>query len=86
MGSHMKTTIEISDSLLAQARKLAAREETTVRALVEQGLRQVVAQYKVRGTAFHLRDASFKGEGLNAQASGASWEELRAQIYQGRGG
>jgi hypothetical protein len=34
----MKTTVEISDSLLREARKLARREGTTLRALVEQGL------------------------------------------------
>lgn len=32
----MKITIEISDSLLEEARKLAARERTTVHAFVEQ--------------------------------------------------
>jgi len=35
----MKTTIDIADPLLDEARKLAAREGTTLRALVERGLR-----------------------------------------------
>ena len=38
----MKTTIEISDPLLEAARQVAGREKTTVRALVEEGLRQVI--------------------------------------------
>jgi hypothetical protein len=40
----MKTTVEIADPLLREARKIAARERTTLRALVEQGLRRVVAE------------------------------------------
>lgn len=45
----MKTTIEIPDSLLEEARKLASQEGTTVRALVETGLRQVLSERKKRG-------------------------------------
>jgi len=81
----MKTTIEISNSLLEEARKLAAKEGTTVRALVEQGLRQVVTDRKSRGV-FKLRKATFKGEGLQTSFAGATWEQMRDAIYQGRGG
>jgi hypothetical protein len=63
----MKTTIEISDLLLRQARKLAAREGVTLRALVERGLRRVVTETKP-GAPFKLRRASFKGKGLQARA------------------
>ena len=38
----MKTTVEISDALLDEARRAAARERTTVRALIEEGLRKVI--------------------------------------------
>lgn len=76
----MKTTIEISDSLLEEPRKLAARERTTVRALVEQGLRHVVTQRKSRGL-FKLRKATFKGEGLQTGFAGATWEQMRDTIY-----
>ena len=47
----------------SEARKIAAREGTTLRALVEQGLRQVVAQKKKPQKRFKLRDASFGGAG-----------------------
>ena len=60
----MKTTVEIDDSLLREARKLAAREGTTLRALVEQGLRRVLAETKRPRKKFKLRKASFKGDGL----------------------
>jgi hypothetical protein len=71
MGSHMKTTVEISDALLFEAKKVAAREGTTVRTLIEQGLRQALAGRAKRGH-FKLRKATFKGRGLGAGAHGAS--------------
>ncbi len=81
----MKTTVDIPDSLLEEARKLASREGTTVRALVEQGLRRVLAERKRTG-AFRLRKASFKGTGLQPGVAGASWEQIRSLVYEGRGG
>ena len=81
----MKTTVEISDSLLEEARKLAAKDGTTVRAFVEQGLRRIVAERKSRGV-FNLRKATFVGNGLQPGAAGATWEQIRDVIYEGRGG
>ena len=81
---HMKTTVEIPDSLLEQAKQLAMRERTTVRALVEAGLRRIVAEHK-RAKAFKLRKASFRGKGLQPQMAGAEWQQIRDTIYEGRG-
>jgi Arc/MetJ family transcription regulator len=81
----MKTTIEISDSLLEEAKRLAAKEGTTVRAYVEQGLRRIVAERKTRGK-FTLRNATFKGTGLQPGVQDPTWEKIRQAIYQGRGG
>ena len=85
MGAHMKTTVEISDALLDEARKVAAREGTSLRTLIEQGLRQVVSASKPR-RAFRLRKASFKGRGLSADAKALDWQQLREMSYDGRGG
>lgn len=86
MGAHMKTTIEIADALLTDAKRVAAREGVTVRALVEQGLRRVLDERK-RGAAgaFKLRKASVKGRGLQAGVQGASFDRLRELAYEGRG-
>lgn len=80
----MKTTIEISDPLLREARELAAREGITFRTLVERGLRRVIAERKP-DTPFKLRRASFKGRGLQADLRNASWDKLRDLAYEGRG-
>lgn len=86
MGAHMKTTIEISDAVLTDARKLAAREGLTLRALVELGLLRRLIAEKKRATGFRLRRASYKGNGLQAGRQGASWERLREMAYEGHGG
>ena len=85
MATHMKTTIEIADPILNEARRLASREGVTLKALVELGLRRVIAEKK-SGGAFKLRKASFKGKGLQPAAKQAGWEGLRALAYEGRGG
>jgi hypothetical protein len=56
----MKTILEIPDSLLREARELAAREHLSLEALVEQGLRRMTAERQQR-PVFRLRKASFKG-------------------------
>ena len=80
----MKTTVEISDGLLREAKRLAVRRRTTMRALIEQGLRLVVSQQKAAGR-FALRRASFRGDGLVAGASLRDWEAIRDLTYPERG-
>jgi hypothetical protein len=84
----VKTTVEISDSLLREARKLAAREGVTLRTLIERGLHRVVAETKA-APPFKLRRASFKGKGLHPDLRDASWDEVRDLAYdlacKGRG-
>jgi hypothetical protein len=80
----MKTTVEISNPLLREARKLTDREGVTLRALIERGLQRVLSETR-RGKAFKLRRASFKGEGLQPDVQGAGWERLRDLAYQDRG-
>ena len=81
----MKTTVDIPDTLLDEIKRVAARDKTTVRALIEYGLRQVLAERK-RLRGFHLRKATFKGQGLQPHLEGATWEQLRNLAYEGRGG
>jgi hypothetical protein len=85
MVSHMKTTIEIPDSLLEEAKKLATSERTTLKALVSEGLRRIVTERQQKET-FKLRKASFRGRGLQPHLAGAAWEQLRELAYEGRGG
>ena len=81
----MKTTIEIADPLLKAARQAARRDGTTVRALVEHGLRLALDERR-KAPVFRLRDASVAGRGLQPGAEGLSWDELRALAYGDREG
>lgn len=80
----MKTTIDIADALLEEARGLAAEHSTTLRALVEEGLRAAIQKRRSRA-AFRLRDASFSGRGLQPEYDGADWDAIRRAAYTGRG-
>jgi hypothetical protein len=80
----MKTTVEISDPLLERARQTARREKTTVRQLIEEGLRRVLAERRQRGP-FRLRKASFHGDGLQPDLATAGWDRIRERAYEGRG-
>ncbi len=80
----MKTPIQIPDGLFQEARDLAQREHTTLKALVEQALRRILAERQKRGR-FRLRKATFKGKGLQPAVAGASWEKIRELSYEGRG-
>lgn len=77
---HMKTTVNLPDELLRQAQELARRERTTLKQLIETGLRTVVAQ-RSSGSDFRLPDASVDGNGLRPEFRGATWEQLRDAIY-----
>lgn len=63
MGAHMKTSIDLSDALFDSAKALAQQRQTTLRALVEEGLRRVL--FEAQSTAkptFKLKDASVRGK------------------------
>ena len=76
----MKTTIDIPEPLLESARQVAANEGTTLKALVESGLREVLRS-RERDESFKLRKVSFGGKGLQAGAGELSWEEIRELAY-----
>jgi hypothetical protein len=80
----MKTTVDIADTLLATAKKVAAEEGTTLRALIEEGLRRVLERRQRRGE-FRLRRASFRGNGLQPGVREGDWEQMRDLVYEGRG-
>jgi len=84
MVAHMKTTIEIADSLLREAKRVAEKERTTLRALIEEGLRRALEERRQK-PPFRLRDASYGRRGLRKDVAKGSWEHLRDRTYERRG-
>lgn len=82
----MKTTVDIADPLLEQVRSIAARDGETLRSLVEQGLRKVVAERNAKGKPFKLRDASVTGDGLHPDVAHLSMHDIILMSYGDRGG
>jgi hypothetical protein len=52
MGTHMKTTIDIADALLRQAKQEAQREGTTLKSVVERALREMFSQKPPKARKF----------------------------------
>lgn len=80
----MKTTVEISEELFARSREVAQREGTTLRNLIEEGLRAALARREQKAQ-YRWPDLSVPGEGLASGIEEGSWEPLRDRIYAGRG-
>ena len=85
MGTHMKTTVEIPDDLLDKAKQVAATENVTLRSLIEEGLRWVLARRGKRSQRFTLRDAGVTGGGIREGLTEGDWNEIRDLTYRGRG-
>ena len=80
----MRTSVELSDGLLERARRLARRRGTTLRAVLEEGLRRVLSE-RESDPAFRLRDVTFGEGGLVEGLPEGDWERLRDLAYDGRG-
>jgi predicted transcriptional regulator len=80
----MKTTIELPDELMKQARRVAQKEGCTLRALIEEGLQRTIKarQEAARRT---LDSPSYGGSGLTEEFKGASWSRIRDEIYREQG-
>lgn len=73
----MKSTVDISDALLLEAKALARSERTTLRALIERGLREVLAAHRAEAQVFRLKDIRFGGQGLSPELEAGDWSALR---------
>ena len=83
--SYMKTTIDVADALLEEARQVAARDRTTLKELVQEGLRRVLDERRPRRRTFQLRTIEPVGGGFQPECADGDWQRIRDMIYEGRG-
>ena len=76
----MKTTIDIHDELLRQARQHAKATGRSLRAVVEESFRLVLAAPKPQGT-YKLPDLSVGDPAAADPLPQIPWQELRGTIY-----
>jgi hypothetical protein len=76
----VKTTIDIADGLLKEAKERARREGTTLRALVERGLSSALSQPPPSAAPFE--PITGRLEPLPGTDPYADWERIRDSIYE----
>ena len=87
----MKTTVELPDPLMREAKAFAAERGIPLREVFQQGLEavlrngsgRVLRNGSGRAKPYRMKTITTKGEGLQVQGG---WEEIRSLIYEGRGG
>lgn len=80
----MKTTIEISDPLLRQAKQVAHEQNQSLRSLVEEGLAKVLDERENQNRK-PIKPVVFGGNGLSPAFRESSWETIRNSAYEGHG-
>ena len=79
----MKTTLDIHDELLTRAKRHARKTGRPLRALVEDGLRQVLSTGAER-ERYRLPDLSVGNPDGRDPLETYSWQDLRELIYGDR--
>jgi hypothetical protein len=72
-----------TDSLILAAKQYAEEHHIPFREVVELGLRRVLSESSGKTKPFKLKKGAFKGKGM---VKDYTWPEIRAMIYEGRGG
>lgn len=82
----MKTTVDISDTLLTRAKRLAARRGVTLKTVLEDALRKELASDRTQARQPPVSTHTFGGKGLQRGLDWSDWAAIRSMAYEGRGG
>lgn len=80
----VKTTVEINDALLKQAKQLAVEHDLSLKTVVESASRRFLKELQP-GAPVELRDHTFGGRGVQPGLDEHDWPTIRAMIDEGRG-
>lgn len=73
----MKTTIELPDALLSEAKKVALEQGCSLKSLLEVALQREIARLSENQVWEPDYTLCFGGSGLTEEAKGMSWSEIR---------
>lgn len=77
MVSHMKTTVNLPDPLLEQARKQARRDGVTFKELLEVSLqREIERREREAGAPFRVGEFVVDGHGVASEVREGDWFDL----------
>ena len=79
----MKTTVELPDPLLREAKAYAVERGLPLREVFETALVMLLREKPAASEGFRLKTITTKGEGLQIDGD---WSEIRSLIYEGHGG
>lgn len=77
----MRTTIDLPDDVLAEAKVVTQRSGGTLRELVVEGLILALARRQSLQGSYRLPDCAVAGRGLRPEVSSAPWSSLRDLAY-----
>jgi hypothetical protein len=80
----LKTTIELPEELVKQARRVARQEGASLRALVEEGLQRSL-EARRQAARRELDFPTYGGSGLTTEFEGAPWSRIRDETYREHG-
>jgi len=82
MVSHMKTTIQLPNALLSEAKSVAKSRNTTLKGIIEEGLRRFLRELRLAKSSDRpvLEDGSY-GDPKADAVSLPVWERQRELIY-----
>jgi len=81
MLRNMRTSIDFSESVLSDARKVSKSEGVTLKQLAEEGLRMAIAKREQAGSS-KFRMVTFGDE--TDEKVDLSWEDIREHVYPAR--
>ena len=80
----MKTTIDLPDDLIRQVRRVAQQEGASLRARVEEDLQRSL-EARRQTMRRPLDFPVYGGSGRTHEFQGASWSDVRDEVYRERG-
>jgi hypothetical protein len=80
----MKTTIELSDAIFSHAKAISKQNKTTLRAMIEEGLRRMIHEHQtIKKPAFKLKNLSVRGK-KSPLMEAPEWLQLEANDTMAR--